>query len=201
MHISSGLAAGTSKNRNIMQINTHSFLIFLFLVAYAMVLGKRRDYHENVNAPHNVSFVFLGLALMWFGKIKEKGAKSILIYTNSNCLLGWFAFNAGSALAANARSVNSLVATHLSACTAAVVWVFLDFLKNRKWSIIGLCTGAVAGLATITPGSGYVSPSSSLAFGAIGSGVCYVAIHYKHKMGIDDCLDVFGGKNPSYNFM
>lgn len=149
VHISSGLAA----------------------VAYAMVLGKRRDYHENVNTPHNVSFVFLGLALMWFG---------------------WFAFNAGSALAANARSVNSLVATHLSACTAAVVWVLLDYRQTRKWSIIGLCTGAVAGLATITPGSGYVSPSSSLAFGVIGSMVCYVAIHYKHKMGIDDCLDVFG---------
>ncbi|CEG68897.1 hypothetical protein RMATCC62417_05065 [Rhizopus microsporus] len=149
VHISSGLAA----------------------VAYAMVLGKRRDYHENVNTPHNVSFVFLGLALMWFG---------------------WFAFNAGSALAANARSVNSLVCTHLSACTAAVVWVLLDYRHTRKWSIIGLCTGAVAGLATITPGSGFVSPSSSLAFGAIGSIVCYTALYYKHRMGIDDALDVFG---------
>ncbi|KAG2215340.1 hypothetical protein INT46_011710 [Mucor plumbeus] len=149
VHISSGLAA----------------------VAYAMVLGKRRDYNENANTPHNVSFVFLGLALMWFG---------------------WFAFNAGSALAANARSVNSLVCTHLSACTAAVVWVLLDYIQTRKWSIIGLCTGAVAGLATITPGSGFVSPSSSLAFGAIGSFICYIAIHYKHKMRIDDCLDVFG---------
>jgi Amt family ammonium transporter len=159
-----------------------------------MVLGKRRDYNENVNTPHNVSFVFLGLALMWFGKfdlllIKSLGPLTIIMF------LGWFAFNAGSALAANARSVNSLVATHLSACTAAVVWVLLDYRQTRKWSIIGLCTGAVAGLATITPGSGYVSPSSSLAFGAIGSLVCYVAIHYKHKMGIDDCLDVFGGKN------
>ncbi|OBZ88070.1 Ammonium transporter 1 [Choanephora cucurbitarum] len=139
--------------------------------AYALVLGKRRDYHKNANAPHNVTFVFLGLALMWFG---------------------WFAFNAGSALAANARSVNSLVATHISACTAAIVWVLLDYLKTRKWSIIGLCTGAVAGLATITPGSGFVTPSSALAFGALGSLVCYIAIHYKHKMGIDDCLDVFG---------
>ncbi|EIE79668.1 hypothetical protein G6F46_009172 [Rhizopus delemar] len=149
VHISSGLAA----------------------VAYAMVLGKRRDYHENVNTPHNVSFVFLGLALMWFG---------------------WFAFNAGSALAANARSVNSLVCTHLSACTAAIVWVLLDYRHTRKWSIIGLCTGAVAGLATITPGSGFVSPSSSLAFGAIGAVVCYIALYYKHRMGIDDALDVFG---------
>lgn len=156
-----------------------------------MVLGKRRDYNENVNTPHNVSFVFLGLALMWFGKKINDVYTTVLFI---NILLGWFAFNAGSALAANARSVNSLVATHLSACTAAVVWVLLDYRQTRKWSIIGLCTGAVAGLATITPGSGYVSPSSSLAFGAIGSLVCYVAIHYKHKMRIDDCLDVFGGK-------
>ncbi|KAI8884242.1 ammonium transporter [Backusella circina FSU 941] len=148
VHISSGLAA----------------------VAYAVVVGKRRDYHENVNTPHNVSFVFLGLALMWFG---------------------WFAFNAGSALGANARSVNSLVCTHISACTAAVVWVLLDYRHSRKWSIIGLCTGVVAGLATITPGSGFVTPSSALAFGAIGSLVCYVALNYKHKYGFDDALDVF----------
>jgi Amt family ammonium transporter len=107
---------------------------------------------------------------------------------------GWFAFNAGSALGANARSVNSLVCTHLSACTAAVVWVLLDYRHSRKWSIIGLCTGVVAGLATITPGSGFVTPSSALAFGAIGSLVCYVALNYKHKYGFDDALDVFAGK-------
>ncbi|KAI8078527.1 ammonium transporter AmtB-like domain-containing protein [Thamnidium elegans] len=148
VHISSGLAA----------------------VAYAMVVGKRRDYNENVNTPHNVSFVFLGLALMWFG---------------------WFCFNAGSALAANARSVHSLVCTHLSACTAAVVWVLMDYQHTRKWSIIGLCTGAVAGLATITPGSGLVSPSSALAFGAIGSIISNVILRYKHRLGFDDALDVF----------
>ncbi|KAL0095423.1 ammonium transporter AmtB-like domain-containing protein [Phycomyces blakesleeanus] len=148
VHISSGLAA----------------------VAYAMVLGKRRDYHENVNTPHNVSFVFLGLALLWFG---------------------WFCFNAGSALGANAQSVHALICTHLSACVAAVVWVLMDYRHARKWSIIGLCTGAVAGLATITPGSGYVSYSSSLAFGALGSFVCNLAVQYKHKYGFDDALDVF----------
>ncbi|KAG2209541.1 hypothetical protein INT47_008385 [Mucor saturninus] len=148
VHISSGLAA----------------------VAYAMVVGKRRDYNENVNTPHNVSFVFLGLALMWFG---------------------WFCFNAGSALAANAQSVHSLVCTHLSACTAAIVWVLMDYQHTRKWSIIGLCTGAVAGLATITPGSGYVSESSSLAFGAIGAFISNIILRYKHRLGFDDALDVF----------
>ncbi|KAI9473979.1 MAG: ammonium transporter AmtB-like domain-containing protein [Benjaminiella poitrasii] len=148
VHISSGLAA----------------------VAYAMVVGKRRDYNESVNTPHNVAFVFLGLALMWFG---------------------WLGFNAGSALAANARSVHSLVCTHLSACTAAIVWVLLDYQHTRKWSIIGLCTGAVAGLATITPGSGFVSEASSLIFGALGSLISNIIIRYKHRLGFDDALDVF----------
>ncbi|KAI9305019.1 ammonium transporter AmtB-like domain-containing protein [Cunninghamella echinulata] len=142
----------------------------LAAVAYAMVLGKRRDYDENVNTPHNVSFVFLGLALMWFG---------------------WFAFNAGSAFAANARSVNSLVCTHLAGCVGGVVWVLMDYRHARKWSIIGLCTGAVAGLATVTPGSGFVSPSSSLAFGFFGSAICNIALNYKHKYRFDDALDVF----------
>lgn len=135
-----------------------------------MVVGKRRDYNENVNTPHNVSFVFLGLALMWFG---------------------WLSFNAGSSLAANARSVHSLVCTHLSACVGAIVWVLMDYQHTRKWSIIGLCTGAVAGLATITPGSGFVSESSSLAFGALGSVISNIIIRVKHRLGFDDALDVF----------
>ncbi|KAI8881161.1 ammonium transporter [Backusella circina FSU 941] len=148
VHISSGLAA----------------------VAYAIVLGKRRDYDMNVNTPHNISFVFLGLGLMWFG---------------------WFCFNAGSAYGANAHSVHSLICTHISACVASVVWVLMDYFHSRKWSIIGLCTGAVAGLATITPGSGYVTYSSALAFGALGAIISNVIIRYKHKLGFDDALDVF----------
>lgn len=152
------------------QLFSYNKQLIMFTVAYAMVVGKRRDYHENVNVPHNVSFVFLGLALMWFG---------------------WLGFNAGSALSANARSVHSLVCTHLSACTAAVVWVLMDYQHTRKWSIIGLCTGAVAGLATITPGSGFVSQASSLAFGALGSIISNIIIRYKHRLGFDDALDVF----------
>lgn len=112
-----------------------------------------------------------------------------LISTNS--FTGWFCFNAGSALAANAQSVQSLICTHLSACTAAIVWVLMDYQHTRKWSIIGLCTGAVAGLATITPGSGLVSASSALAFGAIGAFVSNVILRYKHRLGFDDALDVF----------
>ncbi|KAI8143364.1 ammonium transporter AmtB-like domain-containing protein [Fennellomyces sp. T-0311] len=142
----------------------------LAAVAYAMALGKRRDFNENNNTPHNVSFVYIGLALLWFG---------------------WFAFNAGSGLAADARAANSLVCTHLAACVAAVVWVCIDWIYTRKWSVVGLCTGVVAGLATITPGSGFVSPSSSLLFGLLGSIACNYAVRYKHKYGFDDALDVF----------
>lgn len=142
----------------------------LAAVAYAMVLGKRKDYDEKNNTPHNVSFVYIGLAFLWFG---------------------WFAFNAGSALAANARAANSLVATHLAACVAAVVWVLMDYFYSRKWSVVGLCTGVVAGLATVTPGSGYVSPSSALLFGLLGSIACNYAVRYKHKYHFDDALDVF----------
>ncbi|KAI9315280.1 ammonium transporter AmtB-like domain-containing protein [Dichotomocladium elegans] len=142
----------------------------LAAVAYAMVLGKRRDYHENNNTPHNVSFIYIGLAFLWFG---------------------WFAFNAGSGLAADARAANSFVATHLGACVSAVVWVIIDWLHTRKWSVVGLCTGVVAGLATVTPGSGYVSPSSSLLFGLLGGIACNYAVRYKHKYGFDDALDVF----------
>ncbi|KAI9489082.1 ammonium transporter AmtB-like domain-containing protein [Zychaea mexicana] len=142
----------------------------LAAVAYAMVLGKRRDFNENNNTPHNVSFVYIGLALLWFG---------------------WFAFNAGSGLAADARAANSLVATHLAACVGAVVWVVIDWIYTRKWSVVGLCTGVVAGLATVTPGSGFVSPSSALLFGLLGSIACNYAVRYKHKYGFDDALDVF----------
>lgn len=142
----------------------------LAAVAYAMVLGKRKGFDEKNNAPHNVSFVYIGLALLWFG---------------------WFAFNAGSGLAADARAANSLVSTHLAACVGAVVWVLIDYMYTHKWSVVGLCTGAVAGLATITPGSGYVTPSSALLFGLLGSIACNYAVRYKHKYHFDDALDVF----------
>ncbi|KAG2221497.1 hypothetical protein INT45_008822 [Circinella minor] len=142
----------------------------LAAAAYALALGKRRDFHERNTTPHNASFVYIGLAMLWFG---------------------WFAFNAGSGLAADARAANSLVCTHLAACVGAVVWVIIDWIYTRKWSVVGLCTGVVAGLATVTPGSGFVSPASSLLFGLLGSIACNYAVRYKHKCGFDDALDVF----------
>ncbi|KAF7730387.1 hypothetical protein EC973_002193 [Apophysomyces ossiformis] len=92
---------------------------------------------------------------------------------------------------ADARSVNALVSTHMAGSVAAAVWVLMDYYRTRKWSVISLCTGAIAGLATITPGSGFVSPSSALVFGALGSAICNMAMKYKHAYGFDDALDVF----------
>ncbi|RKP23534.1 ammonium transporter AmtB-like domain-containing protein [Syncephalis pseudoplumigaleata] len=139
-------------------------------VAYAMVLGKRSDYNDTDSAAHNVSFVYLGTALLWFG---------------------WMGFNGGSALAANTRGIQAIVNSHLSACVGGIIWVALDYRHARKLSMIGFCTGAVAGLATVTPACGFVSSSSSLVFGFLGAIVCNVAITYKQKFGFDDALDVF----------
>ncbi|ORZ06735.1 ammonium transporter AmtB-like domain-containing protein [Lobosporangium transversale] len=139
-------------------------------VAYAMVLGKRKDYNHPSTVPHNVAFVFIGTALLWFG---------------------WFGFNGGSALAANARGVQTIINSHLSACVGGLVWVMLDYRHNKKLTLIGFCTGAVAGLATITPGSGFVSSSSSLVFGLVGAAVCNVCVSWKSKYLFDDALDVF----------
>ncbi|KAI9319918.1 ammonium transporter AmtB-like domain-containing protein, partial [Dichotomocladium elegans] len=143
----------------------------LAAVAYSMLIGKRRlqqDAHPHT--PHNVSFMYIGMAFLWFG---------------------WFAFNAGSGLAADARAANSFVASHLGGCVGGMVWLLIDWCYTRKWSVVGLLTGVIAGLATITPGSGYVSPSSSLLFGLLGAIACNYAVRYKHKYGFDDALDVF----------
>jgi Amt family ammonium transporter len=138
-------------------------------VAFALVLGKRKDSGAD-NTPHNVSFVFLGLALLWFG---------------------WLGFNGGGAMAMNARGAQSMINTHLSGCVGAMVWTFIDYYRHRKWTVVGFCTGAVAGLATITAGAGFVSSSSSLIFGLLGAIVCNIGVTYKKKLGFDDALDVF----------
>ncbi|KAI9237705.1 MAG: ammonium transporter AmtB-like domain-containing protein [Podila humilis] len=104
---------------------------------------------------------------------------------------GWFGFNGGSALAANARGIQTIINSHLSACIGGLVWVMLDYRHNKKLTLIGFCTGAVAGLATITPGSGFVSSSSALVFGLVGAGVCNLCVSWKSRYHFDDALDVF----------
>ena len=134
----------------------------------ALMVGRRKDYRAGRPiTPHNIPFVFLGTALLW---------------------LGWFGFNAGSGLAANAFLV-----THIATCMAAVTWAAIDWVVNKKCTTVGACTGAVAGLVAITPAAGSVDLVGALFIGLITSAVCFwmVAV-VKPKFGYDDALDAFG---------
>jgi Amt family ammonium transporter len=103
-----------------------------------------------------------------------------------------FGFNGGSALASNDRAAMAVLVTHLSAATAGGVWSLLDYIRKRKWSLVGYCSGAVSGLVGITPAAGFVSPASALAIGALTALCCHFAVEAKHKLGYDDALDCFG---------
>ena len=138
----------------------------------ALVIGKRTGYANKPVPPHNLPFTVLGTALLWFG---------------------WFGFNAGSALGANGLAVHALVVTHTAAAIAGVTWACLEWILNEKPTIFGTITGSIAGLATITPASGYVTVFAAVVIGFAASVVCYffVAI-VKTKLGYDDSLDAFG---------
>ena len=138
----------------------------------ALVLGKRRGYGTDPMPPHNLAFTVLGAALLWFG---------------------WFGFNAGSALAANGLAVNAFITTNTAAAAAALTWMFVEWKMAGKPTMLGGATGAVAGLATITPASGFVSPISAIVIGIAAAGVCYLAVAVvKAKLAYDDSLDAFG---------
>ena len=138
----------------------------------AVVLGKRHGYPERIPRPHNLPFAVLGAGLLWFG---------------------WFGFNAGSAGAANGSAVNAFVVTHVATAAAGLTWMVLDRIFSGKATVLGVITGAVAGLVAITPASGSVSPMGAAGVG-LGAGlVCYVFVALvKPKAGYDDSLDVFG---------
>ena len=121
-------------------------------------------------APHSVPFVVLGASLLWFG---------------------WFGFNAGSDLASAGRATSAFVVTHTSAATAAVTWVALDWIINRRPSVVGAATGAVAGLATITPASGFVGAMPAVIIGLGAGALCYAAVWIKNRVRLDDSLDVW----------
>ncbi len=140
------------------------------LVAVAM-LGPRDGYPKDLHPPHNPGMTMMGAAMLW---------------------VGWYGFNAGSALAADASAGAALVATHLSAATAGLVWALLEKLRFGRSSMIGVVTGIVAGLATVTPASGFVGPIGGVVLGALGSLVCFYAVDVvKHRLKLDDSLDVF----------
>ncbi len=136
--------------------------------ALVTLLGARKGLGKEPMEPNNVPMVMLGAALLWFG---------------------WFGFNAGSALGANGAAANAFVTTNTAAATAAFVWILLSW-RNRKPTLMGAVTGAVAGLVAITPAAGFVSPMAAIAIGAVAAGVCYWAMNFKAKRGFDDSLDV-----------
>jgi len=137
----------------------------------AIILGKRRGFPEHPHTPHNPGMVFVGAAMLW---------------------VGWFGFNAGSQLAAGGGAGMTMLVTHLSACSAALVWCLLERIRNGKVGVIGMVTGLVAGLATITPAAGDVGPLGAILIGGIAAAVCYFAVSLiREKWRIDDSLDVF----------
>jgi Amt family ammonium transporter len=137
-----------------------------------LLLGRRVGYQHSPFRPHNLPFCVLGAALLWFG---------------------WFGFNAGSALAADGIAANAFVTTHVAAAAAGLTWALIEWQQHGAPTILGACTGAVAGLAAITPASGFVNPMNAIFIGILASAFCYIAITViKIKLGYDDALDAFG---------
>ena len=137
----------------------------------ALMLGARQGYGTDYMAPHNLPMVLLGTGLLW---------------------VGWFGFNAGSALGANETAVVAFVATHTAAVTAALSWMTVEWWHRGTPTVLGIASGAVAGLAMVTPGAGFVTPFSALFMGMAAGGLSYVAIMKKGGLGYDDSLDVVG---------
>ena len=137
----------------------------------ALVLGGRRGFPKELRPPHNPGMTMIGASMLW---------------------VGWFGFNAGSALAANGDAGMAMTVTHLSAAMGSLVWLTIEWVKFGKPSLVGIVTGMVAGLATITPASGFVGPIGALIIGLVGGIVCYYMVGLiKHRLKIDDSLDVF----------
>ncbi|HCH61735.1 MAG: ammonia channel protein [Deltaproteobacteria bacterium] len=137
-----------------------------------IVLGPRKGYPEAPITPHNLTMTFMGTAMLW---------------------VGWFGFNAGSALGANGGAAMALLVTHISASVATLVWLAIDWFREGKPSLLGAATGSIAGLAAVTPASGFIGPFGAVVIGMVAGGVCwYFACVLKQRLGYDDSLDVFG---------
>ena len=139
-------------------------------LAAALVIGKRNG-HSHDFTPHNLPMTVIGAGLLWFG---------------------WFGFNAGSALSSGALTATTFVATHASAVSATLIWVIIEWFHRGKPTMFGAATGSIAGLATITPASGFVGPIPALVIGFAAGAVCYIALNIKGRLGYDDSLDAFG---------
>ncbi len=138
----------------------------------AIILGRRRGYGQENMAPHNLVYTLIGASLLW---------------------VGWFGFNAGSALGANASAGMALAVTQIAAAAAALSWMVAEWIIHRKPSVLGIASGAIAGLVAITPAAGFVNPMGGLFIGLIAGAVCFIfATMIKRALGYDDSLDVFG---------
>ena len=137
----------------------------------AIVLGPRKGFGKTQMPPHNLTMTVIGAGMLW---------------------VGWFGFNAGSALAANGDAGMAMLVTHISAAAGSLAWMAMEWIRHGKPSVLGIVTGMVAGLGTITPASGFVGPVGALIIGATAGVVCYSATAFlKHTLKIDDSLDVF----------
>lgn len=140
-------------------------------LAGVLVLGSRKGYGKASFMPHNLPMTMMGTGILWFG---------------------WFGFNGGSALAANDIAATAFVATHLGGMAGMLMWVFMEWLFQKRATTLGAASGAIAGLATITPTAGFVGPNSAIIIGCIAGVVCYLAVNSKTRLGLDDSLDVVG---------
>jgi Amt family ammonium transporter len=137
----------------------------------AVMLGKRKGYGVEPMPPHNLPMTVLGAGLLWFG---------------------WFGFNAGSALGANDVAAAAFVATHTAAAAGGFSWMMAEWVHRGKPTMLGVASGIIAGLATITPGAGFIEPLWALLIGLMAGALCYIAVVWKVKLGYDDSLDVVG---------
>ncbi len=140
-------------------------------LAAAIILGPRQGFGKRSFMPHNLPMTLLGTGLLWFG---------------------WFGFNGGSALAANGIAATAFVATHLAGMAAMASWCFMEKIRQGKATTLGAASGAIAGLATVTPAAGFISANSAIIIGLIAGVICYFAVSLKEKFGYDDSLDVVG---------
>lgn len=137
-----------------------------------MIIGNRKNYGKIPMPPHNLILTLLGVALLWFG---------------------WFGFNGGSALGANEIAVSAFVVTHIASAAAAIMWVIVEWIHRGKPTVLGIASGAVAGLVAITPAAGFVNPLASILIGLVAGALCYGFVSIvKPKFGYDDSLDAFG---------
>ena len=140
-------------------------------LAAVLVIGPRKGFGREKYLPHNLPLTMVGTGLLWFG---------------------WFGFNGGSALAANGLAANAFVATHLAGMAGMAMWTLVEWVKLGKPTTLGAASGAIAGLATITPAAGYVGPNAAVLIGLCAGLVCFAAVNVKGRFGYDDSLDVIG---------